>query len=289
MQIKETHIVPPQEKSIRIQEYGIHIFATITTRSALKKAIKAGSVLVNGNVSLTSTLLQGGETIQLLALEDCHSFKQFELSLSIHYEDEYLAVVEKPAGIVVSGNTFRSIDNALPFNLTKSNLPDVVRPRPVHRLDYPTTGLLLIGKTSSGISAMNKLFEQKDIYKTYHAITIGSMDTMGIIQSPVDGKEAISNYSVLHSISSDRFGTLNLVELSPKTGRRHQLRKHLSGIGNPILGDKEYGIDTLILKGKGLYLHASKLEFRHPFLEKTIRIDSKLPRKFIKIFPDVAF
>ncbi len=289
MQIKETHIVPPQEKPIRIQEYGIHIFATITTRSALKKAIKVGSVLVNGNVSLTSTLLQGGETIQLLALEDYHSFKQFELSLSIHYEDEYLAVVEKPAGIVVSGNTFRSIDNALPFNLTKSSLPDVVRPRPVHRLDYPTTGLLLIGKTSSGISTMNKLFEQKDIHKTYHAITIGSMDTMGIIQSPVDGKEAISNYSVLQSISSDRFGTLNLVELSPKTGRRHQLRKHLSGIGNPILGDKEYGIDTLILKGKGLYLHASKLEFTHPFSEKTIRIDGTLPRKFTKIFPDVAF
>lgn len=289
MHIKETHIVPLQERAIRIQEYGASIFTTIPTRSALKKAIKAGSILVNGQVSTTGTLLNGGETIELLELEEKLSEKQFTLSLSIVYEDEYLAVIKKPAGIVVSGNTFKSIDNALTQNLIKSGHPDAVRPRPVHRLDYPTTGLLLVGKTSASILALNTLFEQKEIHKTYHAITIGSMSKNGMIQSPIDDKKAISKYQVLRSIPSDRFGTLNLVELSPETGRRHQLRKHLSGLGNPILGDKDYGKEGLILKGKGLYLHASRLKFKHPFSKEIMNIESSLPKKFIKIFPDFAF
>lgn len=178
-----------------------------------------------------------------------------------------------------------TINNALSQNLQKSSQSDAVRPRPVHRLDYPTSGLLLTGKTNASIIALNKLFENKEIQKTYHAITIGKMKLNGEIDLLIDSKKAFTTYKTIKSVVSERFGFLNLVELKPKTGRKHQLRKHLLGINNPILGDKEHCIDGLILNGKGLYLHASTIEFIHPFTKEKILTSKKLPKKFQKIFP----
>ena len=204
--------------------------------------------------------------------------------MTVLFEDEYLALIHKPAGILVSGNAFQTIANALPQNLKRSNLDDSTIPQPVHRLDYGTTGVLLVGKTASSIRTLNKLFEDKEIQKTYYAITIGKMKEMeGIISSEIDEKEAQSNYKVIESVISPRFEFLNLVKLEPKTGRRHQLRIHLASIGNPILGDREYGIENLILNGKGIYLHAHSLEFLHPFTNETIFIEDELPKKFLKI------
>ena len=101
----------------------------------------------------------------------------------------------------------------------------------------------------------------------------------------IENKPSQSSYEVLKTVSSPRFEFLNLVKLSPKTGRKHQLRIHLSSINNQILGDKEYGNPELMLKGKGLYLHASTLKFEHPFTKKSITISKELPKKFTKIFP----
>ena len=86
------------------------------------------------------------------------------------------------------------------------------------------------------------------------------------------------------SLDSERFGKLNLVELNPHTGRRHQLRIHLASIGNPILGDKTYGTEPFILNGKGLYLHAYSLQFTHPFTYENIHIKDAFPERFQKLF-----
>ena len=275
----ETHIAKKQKEPIRIQEYAVGIFKTTTTRSAVKKAIKKNLIFVNNSPTTTAKIIVGGEKITLFAPEE-RTTKPLKLKLSVIFEDNYLAVIEKPAGILVSGNTFKTIDNALEQNINKSNQPDAVKPRPVHRLDYPTTGLLLIGKTSSSIQLLNQLFEHKKIKKIYHAITIGKMNSDGFILSNVNRKEAKSSYKTIHTVKSDRFEFLNLVKLSPKTGRRHQLRVHLLSIGNPILGDQKYGIESLILKGKGLYLHASQLDFIHPFTKENLTLTSALPKKF---------
>lgn len=200
------------------------------------------------------------------------------------FEDEHLAVIHKPAGILVSGNSFKTIANALAQNIKRSNLPDATTAQPVHRLDYATTGILLVGKTSSSIRALNKMFENKEVHKTYYAITIGEMNIRGEITSEIDGKKSQSNYTLCESVPSVKFGKLNLVQLEPQTGRRHQLRKHLSHIGNPILGDKEYGIENLILNGKGLYLHAYSLKFTHPFTNENVLFKDELPERFKKIF-----
>ena len=275
----ETHIAKKQKEPIRIQEYAVGIFETTTTRSAVKKAIKKNLIFVNNSPTTTAKIIVGGEKITLFAPEE-RTTKPLKLKLSVIFEDNYLAVIEKPAGILVSGNTFKTIDNALEQNINKSNQPDAVKPRPVHRLDYPTTGLLLIGKTSSSIQLLNQLFEHKKIKKIYHAITIGKMNSDGFILSNVNRKEAKSSYKTIHTVKSERFEFLNLVKLSPKTGRRHQLRVHLLSIGNPILGDQKYGIESLILKGKGLYLHASQLDFIHPFTKENLTLTSALPKKF---------
>ena len=286
MQVLEIHIAPPQETTIRLQEYAVGIFQTITTRSAVKKAIKKELILVNGEIGNTAQFINEGDEIALL--EEPPKHKAFDLKLEVLFEDEYLAIINKPAGIAVSGNSFATINNALSNNLQPSKQEDAVRPRPVHRLHYPTSGLLLIGKTSTSIQQLSKLFEQKDIQKTYHAVTIGKMDREGTISSPIDDKEALTQYWLLSFQSSQRFTRLNLLELSPKTGRRHQLRKHLSSLGNPILGDKEYGTEGLILKGKGLYLHASRLEFMHPFTKEIMDVHCELPKRFLKLFPDYS-
>ena len=281
----ETHTVPENLPSpTRLQEYGVGIFVGAATKSALKKALKKNLVIVDGAVATSATFIRGGETIALSPPKAIRPQKKLVFQLQVLFEDEHLAVIHKPAGILVSGNSFKTIKAALPQNLQPSSLADARIPQPVHRLDYATTGILLVGKTSSSIRTLNKLFADKEIRKTYYAVTIGTMSEQGTITADIDGKPSRSDYRLCRSVPSTRFGQLNLVELKPQTGRRHQLRKHLTSIGNPILGDKEYGTEGLILNGKGLYLHAYSLSFVHPFTQEEVFFEDELPRRFGKLF-----
>ncbi|ASV28772.1 RluA family pseudouridine synthase [Maribacter cobaltidurans] len=284
MAIIETHTVPEKVCISRLQEYGVGIFLNLPTKSSLKKAIRKNLILVDGKIATTATYILGGETISLREAPIKESKKKLQLPLEIVFEDDHLAVVAKPPGILVSGNGFRTIANALPQNLKRSKEPDAIIPKPVHRLDYPTTGLLLTGKTASSMVTLGNQFKKKQIAKTYYAVTIGAMKNKGIINSPIDGKDSVSYYEVISTVASNRFIFLNLVKLSPMTGRRHQLRKHLQSIGNPILGDPLYTSAHLKLKGKGLYLHAAVLEFDHPRTQERMQIKYALPKKFLKIF-----
>lgn len=254
------------------------------TKSALKKALKKRFIKVNKTVATSATMIHGGEHISLSIPEEADLSKKLIFPLKVLFEDQYLAVIHKPAGILVSGNRFKTIANALAQNIQQSTLPDATKPQPVHRLDYATTGVLLIGKTSSSIRVLNSLFENNEVKKTYYAITIGEMSDRGKITLAIDDRKSQSNYELLASVYSKKFEKLNMVKLKPKTGRRHQLRKHLSSINNPILGDAEYGIDHLILRGKGLYLHANSLKFVHPFTDEQCYFKDEIPQKFKKIF-----
>ena len=287
MKITETHNVPKLEKALRFQEYGVGIFKTNPTKSSIKKAIKKELIFIDGILATTSKHVSGGEKIELFESENSSIFERLKLDLEVLFEDDYLAVIYKPAGILVSGNKFVTISNGLSQNLKKSKQSDAVKLQPVHRLDYPTSGLLLIGKTSSAIIELGTLFKNKEISKTYFAITIDKMNTKGIINSAIDKKSALTEFEVLKKVTSKRFKFLNLVKLQPKTGRKHQLRKHLLSIGNPILGDKEYFLETKILNGKGLFLHAGAIDFKHPFTKDRISISKELPKKFINIFSEI--
>ncbi|MDC8005009.1 RluA family pseudouridine synthase [Aureisphaera galaxeae] len=284
--ILETHRVPELSEKQRLQDYAVGIFKRIISRKGTKKAIKAGRIFVNGIKGHTGDWIKGGEEICLY--EAVVSKKpKLNIPLDVLFEDDYLAVVFKPAGVLVSGNKRFTLENALSFNLKKSSQLDALqRPEPIHRLDYPTTGALLIGKTASIVIQLNALFENRQIEKQYVAVTQGIMQKAGFIETEIDGKASKSEFQKLDMVNSERFKALNLVLLQPHTGRRHQLRKHLSGMGNPILGDSLYTEEALLLKGKGLYLHAYSLSFQHPITEKAIFCSARLPKKYLKIFPE---
>lgn len=235
---------------------------------------------MDGKPATTGTWVEAGQKIELMELELTPP-KPYSLSLSIIFEDDCLAVIYKPPGIVVSGNRFRTIQNALAGNLKSSfALDSLPWPQPVHRLDAATSGLLIIAKTRKSRIDLGKQFQNKEVVKRYHAIVMGKMPAKGSIDSDIDNKPALTTYRFIESVPSLKNDWLTLVELCPKTGRTHQLRIHLSQLGFPILGDKLYGKEGQILKGKGLFLSATGLQFKHPLSHKTLDFSIDIPGKF---------
>lgn len=275
-----THTVPEGTDGARLSEYAIGVFEMVPTRNGIKNAIRRGTVSVDGAPGTTATRVRAGQRIDLIDAPGPVR-PVYEMKLHVVYEDEHLAVVDKPAGIPVSGNAFRTVENALPFNLVASGIRSALaRPRPVHRIDAQTSGLLLVAKTSLALVALGRGFEGRDISKRYRAIVIGDIAGPGRIDNHIDGRDAVSEYAPVFSVPSLRSGRLSLVDLFPRTGRTHQLRRHLAHIGHPILGDSLYGPEGLILRGKGLFLAAVEISFAHPVGGAPMRFAIDEPAKF---------
>lgn len=281
VKIIEEHIVPPNTAKVRLSDYGGGIFLKIPSRKGVKKAIKRAEVLLNGTIAHTGDWVQENDLIQLTESQTPVN-KVYELAFPIVFEDEYLAVIHKPAGISVSGNQHRTVKNALPFNIKQSQAVDALNaPLPVHRLDAPTQGLLLIAKTAKANILLNRLFEQKTIQKRYVAVLAGATPETGIFDTPINDKTALTSFNTTQQVPSLRNQQLSLVNLFPQTGRTHQLRIHLSQAGFPIVGDKLYGKPNEILKHKGLFLAAVELKFIHPITEENLIVSISTPRKFL--------
>lgn len=278
--IETKHIVPQGAEQQRLSDYLIGKFQLLPSRKSVKKAIKAGEILVNGAVGTTGQWIEVEQIITYQPKDNAPSMV-FEWRIEVVYEDEYLAIVNKPAGFSVSGNHFHTIENALPFNLKVSKEADALqRFRAVHRLDALTCGLLLVAKTKTARILLGQLFENKTIQKRYQAIVIGQLPTEGTINEPIEEKKSTTIFKTVQAVRSLRNDYLTLVDLFPKTGRTHQLRVHLSQLGFPILGDKVYGTEGEIMQNKGLFLCAVQLTFEHPFLDELIDIEIEPPNKF---------
>ncbi|WP_026914058.1 RluA family pseudouridine synthase [Christiangramia portivictoriae] len=274
-----THTVPAIEYKIRLQEYAISIFPQISSRSALKKAIAKELVLLDGVIANTGDWIQPGQTIQLLE-DEVRERKIFEFVLKVLFEDENLAVVVKPSGIPTNGNYFRTLENALPYNLTVSKAEDALKyPIPVHRLDNPTAGIILVAKTRGVQQSLYSAFENKRIQKTYHALTHGHLSNAITENSRVDGKAAAT---ILEPVSRYKIKNENfsLVKAKPITGRTHQIRIHLSNMQLPIVGDLLYGTEEEFFRNKNLYLFSSGICFKHPVNSEEMTFELKLPKRF---------
>jgi len=264
MKILSTHIVGALTSPTRFSDYAIGIFPKFQTKQGTKKAIKKGEIILNNKKTETGRWLKDGDEIQWIEIEK-----------------KEIKIVNKPAGLVTSGNQFKTLTNCLPQNLNFSNQPDALqRPQPVHRLDSQTSGLVLVGKTSKALIELGNIFKNRTISKIYQAIVVGKTEMEGIISQSIDNQEAITHFKTLKTISSLQNENISLLELSPKTGRTHQLRIHLSQIGHPIIGDKLYGKDGSILKHKGLFLAAIRLQFVHPITFEKLDIKIEMPYKF---------
>ncbi len=280
MIIIETHIVPEGTEPARFSVYACEVFISIPSHKGIKKAIKRGDFLIDGITGETGTWIKPGQKIDLMADESSLP-KEYELKLEVVYEDEQLAAIIKPAGVPVNGNSFRTVENSLLHNINKSLEPDSLRwPKPVHRLDVPTSGLLLIAKTMRAQVSLGEQFEKKIIKKRYRAIVQGKIETAGCINSQVEGRDASTDYSPVKSSRSLKNDWLTLVDLYPHTGRTHQLRRHLAEIGHPIAGDTLYGREGDVFKGKGLFLAAVELKFTHPATGEAVTLIIDDPEKF---------
>lgn len=214
------------------------------------------------------------------------------IPLDVVYEDGSLAIINKPAGLVVHpapGNYEHTLVNALLYRF--KNLSDINPQRPgiVHRLDKETSGLIVIAKDNSSHLALVKQFSEHSIKKKYIALVKGRVEfDENVIELPI-GRHPVkrknmsvsfkesSKYAKTHYRTLKRGKDFSLLELEPYTGRTHQLRVHLAFIGHPILGDSKYGRDN---KFSRLALHAKYLGFLHPASGKFVEFESNIPEEF---------
>jgi 23S rRNA pseudouridine1911/1915/1917 synthase len=289
----------------RIDKYLHNRFSNFS-RVMLQEIIKQGGVKVNGKPVKPSFKLSPADKIELMLPElPTKEILPQDIPLNIIYEDDDIIVLNKPPDMVVHparGNTYGTLVNALAFysNKLSSGLGEF-RPGIVHRLDRNTSGVMVVTKNDVAQWKIAKQFEQRKTKKTYLAFVHGTLElTADRISVPLGvhpkirekyairpeiGKEAITFYEVVES-----FRGFSLLKLTPKTGRTHQIRVHLSYIKHPIVADDMYG-------GKLVYpwqladaepsvqepvisrvaLHAWTLEFTHPTTKRIVKFEAPLP------------
>ncbi|PHS04062.1 MAG: RNA pseudouridine synthase [Kordia sp.] len=279
MIILEKHIVPEGEYHIRLQEYAGTVFEKLQSRSVVKKCITKKCILIDGEIAATGNWIKSGQLIELIA-PDTNPKKVFQLQLEVLFEDDYFAAINKPAGFPTNENYYKTIENALPYNLKVSSKNDALNfPKPVHILDNPTSGILLVAKTKSAQINLHNQFEAKGIQKEYHAVVVGKIPESGKMSTPINKQEALTIYNTVQQIPALQNEFLSLVKLEPKTGRTHQLRIHLSELGFPIVGDKLYAPKNVMMH-KGLFLAATNIELLHPNTQEPTIISTAIPNKF---------
>lgn len=273
--------VPDDIGDVRVDAFAQDALPTwLPSRNRAKKALKAGILLLDGEEVETSRFVRPG---QELTLHRDAALVPTVLTRELHivFEDDELAVVVKPPGLLTNGNRFATLERALPHNLAASASPDAMPwPRPVHRLDRSTTGLVVCAKTHGAQVALGRAFQERRVHKRYRAIVSGRLEGRHEVREPVDGRDAHSTIEAVQHTPSLHVDWLTTLDLRPHTGRTHQLRRHCTGLGHPILGDRLYPGEHKVLRGAGLFLAA--VELRLPLAdgtERTFRIDE--PRKHV--------
>jgi len=206
------------------------------------------------------------------------------VQVDIVFQDEYMIVANKPAGIAVNGNRKKTLENIIATITNKSNQKDAL-PRPVaaHRIDVPTKGLVILAKTKSALININKAFQNNEIQKTYIAVVHGALKGGGRVETPIDGKSAITIYESLSIVPSKVFKNLSMLRLKLITGRTHQLRIHLKEKGHLIVGDKQYANQIKTILGKGLFLCSCELSLNHPISNEKLEFKIDPPNRFNRL------
>lgn len=272
------------------------------SRARLQRLIEEEDVLVNGEPSKPAYKLRAGDQIDVeLVLVESASFAPENIPLNIVYEDEYLLVVNKPAGLVVhpaAGVYSGTLANALAYHFEHlSEHAGKIRPGIVHRLDKDTSGLMVVAKNEEVHEHLANQFRNREVKKTYLALVYGVVQSdSGRIEQPIGrdphnrtrmavtkGREALTLFRV-----KQRYDSFTMLEIELKTGRTHQIRVHLAWLRHPVVGDETYGggrenmvrdpkVRHHIKKLGRQFLHSARLEFTHPVTGGVLKFDAGIP------------
>jgi len=290
------------------------------SRARVQQLIEKGEVLVNQTAAKASLRLKGEEQITVTGPPHAPPLRAIaeEIALDIVYEDDDLAIVNKPAGMMVHAGAGATEDarnrgtlvNALLHHFGKlSSVGGELRPGIVHRLDRATSGLMVVAKNDETHRRLAKQFSGRDVRKTYIALVHGwPKQDRGTIQSAISrhsqrrtrmttrgfgGREAVTHYVVQRKIDAP-YGKFALVELKIETGRTHQIRVHMSSVGHPVVGDALYGAPGELRsqsnkrRAAGMpamltldrnFLHSAALELAHPRTKELLKFSRPLPKE----------
>lgn len=298
------------QEPLRVDKYLMN-FIENATRNKIQQAARNGHIWVNDVIVKQNYRVKAGDNVRVLFEHPPYELllTPENIPLNIVYEDEFLLVVNKPAGMVVHpghGNYSGTLINALVYHLDNLPVNSNERPGLVHRIDKDTSGLLVVAKTEAAMTHLAGQFFDKSSTREYIALVWGNMaDDQGTIEGHIgrnpknrlqmqvfpegeQGKDAVTHYEVV-----ERLGYVTLVSCKLETGRTHQIRAHMKYIGHTLFNDARYGGDV-ILKGTTFTkyrqfvdnafkmlprqaLHAKTLGFLHPATNQPMEFNSELP------------
>jgi 23S rRNA pseudouridine1911/1915/1917 synthase len=301
--------IAPEYAGRRLDHFLVSQLAD-TSRSRIQQLISQEKVLVDGKPAKASLHLRGGEQIEIVGEVERPPLRAIaeEIPLDIIYEDDDIAVVNKPAGMMVHAGAGANDDernrgtlvNALLHRFgALSGVGGELRPGIVHRLDKETSGLIVVAKNDVAHRKLGAEFSGRKVKKTYIALVHGWLkNDHGTISSAISrdairrirmttrrsgGREAITKYVVRQRIQSE-FGKFTLLELKIETGRTHQIRVHMASLGHPVVGDTLYGAAREIRPKVGApvslprnFLHSAELQFAHPRSGELLSFSCPIP------------